>query len=117
MNLIFTDPTAVTGSVYGKPNLPVKLTNVECTGSETTIDNCQQTQLSPDDSQAAYPNIGAAGVKCVADTGTTISPSQFIEKPEVIGLVFLVVFLVISILITIGYVAKIVCQFNYISPY
>ena len=106
----------MTGSVYGKPNVPVKLTNVECTGSETTIDNCQQTQLSPDESQAAYPNIGAAGVKCVADT--TISPEQIIRNnPEAIGLGFLVVFLVISILITIAYVVRVVCQLNYIFLY
>ena len=93
----------MTGSVYGKPNVPVKLTNVECTGSETTIDNCQQTQLSPDESQAAYPNIGAAGVKCVADADT--SALRVIQNnPEAIGLGFLTVFLVISILITIAYV-------------
>ena len=112
----------MTGSVYGKPNVPVKLTNVECTGSETTIDDCQQTQLSPDESQAAYPNIGAAGVKCVADT--TNSPGQIIRNnPETIGLAiaiglgFLVVFLVISILITIAYVVRVVCQLNYIFLY
>lgn len=95
------DPTAVTGSVYGKPNIPVKLTNVECTGSETSIDDCQATQLSPDESQIAYPRISAAGVKCVYET--TTSPLEVIKNNSAtIGLGFLIVFLVISVLVTIG---------------
>ena len=89
----FIDPTAITGLIYVKPNIPVKLTNVECTGSEKSIDDCQATQLSPDESQVTYAHISAAGVKCVSET--TTGPLEVIKNNSAtIGLGFLIICLV-----------------------
>ena len=103
---------AVTGSIYGKPNRTIQLSNVACAGSETSLDACDSTSLTPDEGRDLYSRVNVAGVKCYPNV-TTDALSQVVSKDNaVVGLGVVGVLLAVSILITLRLVL-----FKYIYPY
>ena len=95
---------AITGSVYGKPNRTIQLSNVACAGSEASLDICSSTLLTPDEGRDLFPRVNVAGVKCFPNV-TTDALSQVVSKNNaVIGLAVVGVLLAVSILVTLGLV-------------
>ena len=91
----------IIGSVYGKPNRTVQLSNVACTGSETSLDACDSTSLTPDEGRDLYSRVNVAGVKCFPNV-TTDALSQVVSKNNaVIGLGIVGVLLAVSIIVTL----------------
>lgn len=69
---------AVTGSMYGNPNKTVHLTNVDCSGLEDTLTDCDAVHIPFEDGRELYKVVHVAGVMCkTLDTlsSTTISPT------------------------------------------
>lgn len=63
----------LSGSPFGRPNAPILISNTQCTGTETTLNSCQYTQLSEDESNNLYANAPVAGVRC---NGVPVTPSH-----------------------------------------
>ena len=104
---------AVTGSIYGKPNRTIQLSNVACAGSETSLDACDNTLLTPEEGRDLFSRVNVAGVKCFPNVTTADALSQVVSKDNaVIGLGVVGVLLAVSILVTIRLVV-----FKYIFPY
>lgn len=83
------------------------MSTVGCTGSETTLQDCQSTLLSPDDGRTLYPHVGVAGVMCQESTTPPTATTQtnaLSTNSAGIGLAIVMVLLVLTIVATIGYV-------------
>lgn len=82
------------------------MSTVGCTGSETTLQDCQSTLLSPDDGRTLYPHVGVAGVMCQESTTPTATTQTTVlsNNSAGIGLAIVMVLLVLTIVATIGYV-------------
>lgn len=82
------------------------MSTVGCTGSETTLQDCQSTLLSPDDGRTLYPHVGVAGVMCQESTTQTATTQATVlsNNSAGIGLAIVMVLLVLTIVATIGYV-------------
>ena len=111
---------AITGSVYGKPNRTIQLSNVACAGNETSLDVCSSTLLTPDEGRDLFPRVNVAGVKCFPNVTSNTTPnvttdasSQKMNKDDgfIIGSVILGVLLAMSILVTLRLVVL-----NYTFP-
>ena len=90
-----------TGSVYGKPNLPVQLTDVVCVGNEETLDSCMSNILTREEGQSAYSSVNAAGVDCAPSTPSNVLTVVSNNGPTVALGLFIVV-LIISVLVSVG---------------
>ena len=55
---------ALTGSAYGKPQLPVHWSNVYCTGIENKLTECMYSTYTLDDGKAILDQVNVAGVSC-----------------------------------------------------
>lgn len=97
------DAEPVVGSGYGKPNVPLQLTNVDCTGNEEMLGACQSTPVTPDESLTTDRSFDAAGVKCVLDPTTSTVLGVISNNPATAVMIVLIVLLIISVLITIRY--------------
>ena len=60
----FTDATAVYNSQYGRPNKTIHLVNVNCQGTEGSIEECTKTAISLTEGKTIYKNHSVAGVDC-----------------------------------------------------
>ena len=87
------------GSVYGKPNRTILLSNVACTGSESAIDVCDSLELSPDEGRDLFPRVNVAGVKCSPDVTADPLSQVVSQNTAVIGLGIVGVLLTVSILV------------------
>ena len=58
-------------SYYGKPNITLISSSVNCNGSETSLGQCGITYLSFDDGKVAAAHVGVAGVFCLPMPTTT----------------------------------------------
>lgn len=94
------------GSYYGKPNKTVQLDNVDCSGSETTLDDCNKVYIPPDSGRNLYRIIDAAGVTCLPPVGTSTGESTggLSGNSGYIGMGVLGALLVIAILVAIRYI-------------
>lgn len=101
LSVISIDARATTGSKYGKPNAPVQLTNVQCSGSELNVSLCQNTLFTPDEGQSAYPRISTAGVVCNPPTTGGVSDIAS-SNASLIGLGILIVALIASLVVAAG---------------
>ena len=104
---------AITGSVYGKPNRTIQLSNVACDGSEASLDACDNTILTPEEGRDLFLRVSVAGVKCFPNV-TTDASSQTMNKKDynfIIGIGVVGFLLTISILVTLRLVIL-----NYIFP-
>ena len=67
------DPVFSKGSIsfadspFGKPNLTVHYSGVQCTGSETRLSNCATNKLNFEEGKDLVEHIGVAGVTCNTD--------------------------------------------------
>ena len=52
------------GSEYGKPNLPIHISDVECLGTEDNLLDCTLTELSLQAGKDMLSQTDVAGVKC-----------------------------------------------------
>lgn len=100
---------AVVGSVYGKPNRTILLSNVACTGSESAIDVCDSLELSPDEGRDLFPRVNVAGVKCFQDVTTDPLSQVVSQNTAVIGLGIVGGLLTVSILVML----RLVIYYNY----
>lgn len=62
---VYTGAIAVLGSMYGKPNKAVHISNVNCVGGEERIDDCTKTSISLSEGKTTYKSANVAGVKCL----------------------------------------------------
>lgn len=92
---------AVGGSQYGKPNAPVQLTSVMCSGREANLTVCQSTLLTQEESQSTYPSISAAGVVCITAT-TSTATGVASNNVAFIFMVILIIGLIASMVILGG---------------
>ena len=75
--MIGGDP--VTGSVYDKPNRTIQLSNVTCTGSESSLDGCDSTLLTPEEGRNLFSHVNVAGVKCLSNVTLNEQSKQSLD--------------------------------------
>lgn len=96
--IMLLDARAVTGSAYGKPNAPVQLSNVGCSGREANLSTCPGNQLTPEESQAAYNGTSAAGVVCIPPV-TSGAGSGSPVNGTTVAMIFMIILLVAAIVV------------------
>ena len=55
---------STTGSLFGKPNKVIHISQVKCDGSETSIDQCSRRRYSIAEGKAKREKVNVAGVIC-----------------------------------------------------
>ena len=88
---------AVTGSLYGKPNRTIQLSNVRCTGSESSLDACDTTLLTPEEGRNLFPHVNVAGVKCLSN----VTSEEQSKQPLDVGVGTMGALLAVSILVIV----------------
>ncbi len=108
----FLGARSFTDSPYGNPNKTVHLSNVECTGTEDTLSDCDAVHIAPGEGSDLYKVVDVVGVSCVAESnpGGT-SGLQDNTSSTVIVLVIESVFLVLGLVASIRYCGLISCKF------
>ena len=112
-----SESVSVIDSSYGKPNRTVHLGNVDCTGSEETIEDCKITKIPHEGGMHLHKLIQVAGVSCLVvkpSSSVTSSVAQAFSPPDsstrnqesTIGLltafIFVLILLVMAIAVIIG---------------
>ena len=87
----------VTGSLYGKPNRTIQLSNVGCTGSESSLDACDSTLLNAEEGRNLFPHDNVAGVKCLSN----VTSEEQSKQPLDVGVGIMGALLAVSILVII----------------
>ncbi len=104
----FLGAKGFTDSPYGNPNKTVHLSNVECTGDEESLSDCDAVHIAPDEGRDLYKVVNVVGVSCVAenDPEAAGAGSTLLENASgtVIGLVIVCVFLVLGVVAVIRFV-------------
>lgn len=98
--MIGGDP--VTGSAYGKPNRTIQLSNVMCSGSESSLDGCDSTLLTPEEGRNLFSHVNVAGVKCLSNVTSNEQSKQPVHvELGIMGV--LIAFLVVIIVRLVQY--------------
>ena len=94
---------AVLGSKYSKPNKTILFNNVDCTGSEASLDMCNSLFVDPDRGRDIYSQVNVAGVRCLPDLPTKDPLANAVPTDRAyIGLGIVLVLLVAFILFSVG---------------
>ena len=101
---------AVGDSQFGKPNKTVFLSEVDCSGDERIISECDSIKRAADDGKGAHVVIEAAGVRCGApprvndekDTGTSAPLIGAVSSGPTIAIVIMAVVLVVALVAIVG---------------
>lgn len=78
MNSII-DTESFIGSHYGKPKKVIYLSNVQCSGDETSIEHCIKTIYSLSDGKEKMETTEVAGVKCYVPDDCVSPPTGGFE--------------------------------------
>lgn len=93
---------AVLGSQYSKPNKTILLSNVGCTGTETSFAMCNSVILDSDTGRSIYTLVNVAGVKCSPDIPTKDPLANAVSPTgAIVGIVITLILLIVSIVFTI----------------
>ena len=83
----FTSGGAVsfTDSRYGTPNKTVHLSNVDCSGLEDSLKECDASHIPPDEGGDLFQFVDVAGVSCSTDQiKPSVTPAANQTKPSVL---------------------------------
>lgn len=89
------------GSAYGKPNKTILLSNVNCIGTEDTIDICDSIELTEEDGRTQHPTTNVAGVKCLEDTPAVANSVSVPFNAALVILCIALALLVLFVVVTI----------------
>ena len=105
---LFLGAKSFTDSPYGNPNKTVHLSNVECTGDEESLSDCDAVHVAPDEGRDLYKVVNVVGVSCVVESGTEAiaAGSTLLENASgtMIGLVIVCVFFVLGLVAVVRFV-------------
>ena len=59
-----TDGVAYTDNRYGKPNVTVHLSSVNCDGTESNLTSCEAALINPDEGKDLLARVDVVGIKC-----------------------------------------------------
>ena len=62
------DGTAYTDSRFGKPNVTVHLSSLNCDGTESNLTSCEVALIPPDEGIGLLALVDVVGIKCIATT-------------------------------------------------
>ena len=68
-------PLSYTDSPFGKPDLTVHLTNMQCTGSEANLTKCSSEELEYEEGKSLALETSVAGVKCKIPSTPPVCPT------------------------------------------
>lgn len=93
---------AKTNSFYGKPNKTAQVTTAICSGSESTLNDCEIEHVPVENGRDVAAAIQAAGVMCTITTVDTPGGSTGLSgNGGAIGIGIVAVFLVIAVIVVI----------------
>ena len=103
IEILYIGGVAKTNSFYGKPNKTAQVTTAICSGSESTLNDCDIERVPAENGRDVAGAIQAAGVTCT--TATVDNPGSstggLSSNGGAAGIGVVAVFLVIAVIVVI----------------